>query len=446
MASVGTIVLLDDERELLRSLEKFLKKKAFAVRSFEDGQQALSYIESSHPVDVMVSDIKLPGMSGIEILERVRKTPHPPPVIMMTAYGTVESAVAAMKLGAYDYLTKPFQTEELLIVIKRAMELVSLRNEVDRLRSEMQKKFSINGLAAKSKVMQSVLSTVGRLAAERTPVLFTGSSGVGKEFLARVVHRSGDRVEGPFETFCCSAVPPGMHKRQLCGEAGTAGLMQKADNGILFLDEIDSLSPDCQATMLGYLDSGTFAPNDALTPTEANVRIVSSLLGDPEEAVEAGRLRSDLYYTLSPFTISVPDLKARHEDISLLAQSFLDSLCAENQMPDRKFSTDAMKILLNYSWPGNVRELQNVIERAVILSTGEAIEVDDLPPHMTQLSQLEPGRLPSNFTLMELERAFIYQVLQENDNHQGKTARALGIDRKTLYRKIKAYYPELGGK
>lgn len=446
MGNSGIIALLDDEKEILRSLEKFLKKRGFLVRSFSTGEEAVAYIASNQPVDVFLSDIRLPNMDGLEILSKIREIPFAPPVIMMTAYGTIENAVEAMKAGAYEYLTKPFQLDELLLVIERAMELVSLRKEVQRLRNEMERKYSIGGLIAKSKIMQAVLATAGRMASEKSPVLLEGASGTGKEFLAQVIHKSGDRADKPFESISCSAVPKGLQKVQLVGDAKNEGLLIKAEGGILFLDEIDALSTEAQLLVLSVLEEGRFSPEGVDSPISCDVRVIAAVQESHEKDQENGSLRRDLYFKMSPYKVAVPELNKRREDIPLLAESFLENFCSENSIHRKKFSPETYKVLLNYSWPGNIRELQNVVERAAILSTKEEIEVDDLPPQMTRLSQVDPAQLPSSFTLEELEKAYIYQVLQENNNHQGRTAKALGIDRKTLYRKIKSYYPELSGK
>ena len=446
MEKKGVIVLLDDERELLQSLEKVLTKKGYVVRCFEDSEVALEYVEGKNPADVLVSDIRMPGMDGMEILKRLKQLPLTPPVVMMTAYGTIENAVEAMKVGAFEYLTKPFHVDELLIIIERAMELTYLRKEVKKLRKQMESSYSVQGLISKNKVMQSVFSSVSRMASEKNPILFVGSSGTGKKFLGRVIHKSGDRKNFPFETLSCSAVPRGMQALQIFGDKNTDGLIKTADGGILFLEEIDALSPDCQLHLFHYLETGTFTPWFADRPQTSDVRIIASLLRSPDDAVEPITLREDLYYKLSPFMVILPELKSRREDILFLTEAFMQSFCKENDLEPKEFSNEAQKALLNYSWPGNVRELQNVIERATVLSAENYIGVDDLPPQIVRLSQVAPSQLPANFTLTDLEKAYIYQVLQENNNHQGRSASLLGIDRKTLYRKIREYFPEMVSK
>lgn len=446
MANTGSILLLDDERDLLSSLEKYLKKKGYFIRSYDDGKQVLKFLKTNPPVDVILSDIRMPAMDGIEFLKQLKKIPMAPPIIMMTAYGSIRNAVEALKAGAYDYLTKPFEMDELLLSIQRAIELVSLRKEVQRLRNTMMRKYSMNGLAAKSKIMQSVLAIVQRMAKEKTPILFIGSSGTGKKFLSQVIHQTGDRSDKPFEIIASSAVPEGMQKMLLFGDAKNQGYFQKAENGTLLIEDIDTLTQECQLLLLHYLESGEFTFEENSQPAKSEVRILAAMKGTAEEVKENPSIRQDLFYKLSPFMIALPDLKNRREDIPLLAQSFLEAFCSENNILEKKISTDAMKVLMNYSWPGNVRELQNVIERAMILSTDDTIATEDLPQQMTSLAQIDPAQLPSNFSLLELEKAYIYQVLQENNNHQGNSAKALGIDRKALYRKIRVYYPELSNK
>jgi DNA-binding NtrC family response regulator len=326
------------------------------------------------------------------------------------------------------------------------MELVSLRKEVQKLRLEMERRFSINGLAAKSKIMKSILSTISRLSPEKTPTLFTGDSGTGKLFLSKVMHRSGNRSDRPFELVACSAIAASAQRTQIFGDAETDGMIQKAEGGILFLDDLDALSPECQQMLLQYLETGEFMQDQAEVPTQADVRIVAAILGNDEEIIKGQALHPDLYFKFSPFMIQLPSLQDRREDIPVLAQSFLEEFCKQNAVALKTLSPESMKILQNYSWPGNVRELQNVIERAVILSAGEKIGIDELPSAMTQLTNLGATKLPTNYSLEELEKAYIYQVLQDNNNHQGKTAQSLGIDRKTLWRKIRSYYPDAAQK
>jgi len=440
MGNAGSVLLLDDEKEILWSLEKFLNKKGFQVQSFNDGKEAINYIKSRSPVDIIVSDIRMPTMDGIEFLTCLKKLSYAPPVVMMTAYGSVKNAVEAMKAGAYDYLTKPFEVEELILVINRAMELVSLRKEVQRLRNEMERRYSINGLVAKSMAMQSILLNVSRMASEQTPVLFIGDSGTGKHFFSQVIHRSGNREDMPFEIVTCSALPQSSQESHIFGDKDDLGMIQKAHKGILFLDDIDSLSLQCQHTLLTYLETGRYVPQGTDKPVTPDTRIISAMMGSCDEAEKSESFHPDLYFKLSPFAVELPQLIKRREDIPILIESFLESFCKESNLSIKNISREAYKVLLNYAWPGNVRELQNVIERAVILSSNDHINLEDLPPQVTRLSEFSTQQLPTNYTLLELEKAYIYQVLQENDNHQGNTAKILGIDRKTLWRKIKNYY------
>ena len=446
MTYSGSILLLDDERELLSSLEKYLKKKGYYIRSYDDGRLALKFLKTNPEVDVILSDIRMPAMDGMAFLKELNKISMAPPIIMMTAYGSIRNAVKALKAGAYDYLTKPFEMDELLLSVQRAIELVSLRKEVQRLKNIMMRKYSMNGLAAKSKLMQSVLAIVGRMAKEKSPVLFVGSSGTGKKFLSQVLHHTGNRADKPFEIIACSAVPEGMQKRLMFGDTKDQGYFEKAGNGTLLIEDPDSLTQECQLLLLNYLETGQYVPEENSKPVQADVRIVGALKGTEEDVKKNPSIRQDLFYKLSPFMVTLPDLKNRREDIPTLAQSFLEDFCAENNIAEKKISSESMKVLMNYSWPGNVRELQNVIERAVILSTGDIIVKEDLPQQMKSLSEINPEQLPSSFSLIELEKAYIYQVLQENNHHQGNTAKMLGIDRKTLYRKIRSYYPELSNK
>ena len=427
-------------------LEKVLHREGYEVVCAGDGQEALRLLEE---VDLAIVDLRMPRMDGLSLLREARSRGVRVPVIVMTAFGSIDSAVEAMKAGAYHYLTKPFSLEEALVLVERALRERELERELEALRREVERRYGFHNLVGKSKAMQQVFELIRRVSHSRSTVLIQGSSGTGKELVARAIHYSSPRRDRPFVAVECSAIPETLLESELFGYVRGAftgavtsrkGLLEEADGGTLFLDEIGDLSPSMQVKLLRTLQEREVRRIGAQQSVKVDVRLIAATNRDLEEAVRRGEFRADLFYRLNVITINLPDLKDRPEDIPLLAHHFLRKFAEANGEHKRGISKEAMDLLMNYHWPGNVRELENVIERAVILGRGPEVLPEDLPPRLRQPSRPAAGEevpLPQGLTLRELELRYIQEVLRRTGGRKAEAARLLGISRRTLYRRLR---------
>ena len=430
------IAVVEDDKSERWILSDFLKKKGYTVFDFEWGEEAFKFFEKN-PVEVVISDLRLPGLSGVELLEKVKALRPQTEFIIVTAYGDVNSAVEAMKKGAYDYLLKPLNLEELLLKLKRIEEKFLLVRKLEEIESEI--RYSKGTIIAESRQMKEIVKMAKEVAPTNTSVLITGESGTGKEVLARFIHEHSGRV-GAFLPLSCAAIPETLLEAELFGyEKGAftgatidkPGKIELADGGTLFLDEIGELSPPLQAKLLRVLEDKEVTRLGSTKTKRVNVRYLFATNRDLEKMVKEGTFREDLFYRINVFHIKIPPLRERIEDIIPLAHYFLKKFSKELNKSIRGFTEDAQSALLLYKWPGNVRELQNVIERACVLCKGELITKD-------LLFLQELGGAVS-MKLKDVEKEHIRKVLQLVDWNISKASEILGIHRNTLRLKIKEY-------
>jgi DNA-binding NtrC family response regulator len=402
-------------------------------------------------IDVVVSDLRMPDLDGFDLLRDIKATEPSPHIIVITAFGSIDTAIKAVKLGAYDYITKPFEVEALVLAVEKALGERGLRRELARLRREVARPYGLENIVGKSTSMQEIFGLVTRLSGSTASVLVTGESGTGKELVARAIHYNSPRAKRPFVAVNLAAIPETLIESELFGykrgaftDARTdhSGLFVEADGGTIFLDEIGELSPPLQAKLLRVLQERELRPLGATRSEKVDVRVVAATNRDLEARMRTGLFREDLYYRLNVIHVAIPPLRARPEDIVPLAEHFLAAARQRGASGHaRTISPHAAKALLAYPWPGNVRELENVIERAVALSDAEAIGLDDLPPQVKERrsSDMLAGPLARGLTLAELEREYIERVLAAEGGNKTRAAARLGLDRKTLYRKLEEY-------
>lgn len=440
------ILVIDDDFEMCDLLSEFLDREGFDVFPLRDGFEALGLLRKEE-FDVIITDLKMKGVKGLDILNEAQKLAPLTPVIMITAFGTIESAIKAMKMGAYDYITKPFQMEELLMTVQKALETRLLKKEVFRLKREVESRYQFHKLIGKSPSMQKIYDLIERISASSSNVLITGESGTGKELVAKAIHYNGIRKEGPFIAINCSAIPENLLESELFGykkgaftdaKSDKKGLIFEANEGTLFLDEVTEMPLSLQAKLLRVIEEREVRPLGDTNSYPIDVRFISASNKNIELLIQQGRFREDLYYRLKVIDIEMPPLRERKEDIPILIQSFITRYSQEFKKNVSGISEEAIKILLNYSWPGNVRELENIIQRAITLSQHERILPEDLPPYLIQRTdeKLFEWALEEKMTLEQLEKEYIKRVLIETGGNKSKAAEILGLDRKTLYRKL----------
>ncbi|MCK9239137.1 sigma-54 dependent transcriptional regulator [Desulfocurvus sp.] len=450
----SNILVLDDERNYLLILDALLSDAGYSVTALHDPELGLAYLEESE-VDVVVTDMKMPKLTGQDVLEHVHANYPHIPVLIMTAFGSIESAVEAMRLGAFDYVTKPFSNEQLLLSLSKAVEMARMRRQYRLLRENLEDRYGLHNIIGRSKAMRSVLEMVDKAAPSRSTVLIQGESGTGKELVARAIHFASPRKDGPFVSVNCMALNPGVLESELFGHekgsftgavASRRGRFELAAGGTLFLDEIGELGPDLQVKLLRVLQERRFERVGGTKEIEVDIRIVAATNADLRAAVDRGDFREDLFYRLNVVGIQMPPLRERREDIPMLAAHFLDKYVRENQSAVTGFSSEALDYLNAYDWPGNVRQLQNVVERCTVLAVGTTIGVDDLPPEVrdeeTQFKSavdLLPARLNLADTLEKIEAALLRRALARNDFVKVKAADALGISKSLLQYKLKKY-------
>jgi two-component system response regulator AtoC len=435
------VPVADDEMKLRELMVRELARKGHEVEGVGDGERALVALRDRE-FDVVILDMKMPRKEGIEVLRELQSFPEHPQVIVMTGFQEVTTAVEAMKLGAYDYLTKPTKIEELDIIIRKAAEKGQLLRDNVALRAHAPGAEPYGGILTRSPKMQEVLRIVERVAPTDSSVLILGESGTGKELVARAIHERSARAARPFVPIHCGALPREVLESELFGHekgaftgavAAKPGLVDLADGGTLFLDEIGEMEPDSQVKLLRALETGMFFRVGGTRARSVDIRIVAATNRDLGEAMRAGEFRQDLYYRINTITVTLPPLRERREDVLLLAQHFVEAKAAYGP---KQLTPATLAALEAYSWPGNVRELLHAIERGAILSKGEEIEPGDLPPEV--LGAAPAAATPAG-SLESMERSHIVATLRQVNGHRGKAAALLGIDPKTLYRKIIGY-------
>lgn len=441
----GSILVVDDQEEMREFLKKVLSKKNnFDVDTAQNGKDAI-LMASDKFYNIVLTDLILTDCDGMEILREVKRKSSETLIIIMTAFGSIDSAVNAMKEGAYDYVNKPFKVDEISLILDKAMEKSLLRREIHHLREEIQKKYQFSNIIGKSKVMQDVFYLIKRVADSKSSVLIYGKSGTGKELVAKALHFNSYRRNKPFIPVNCSAIPETLLESELFGHvkgsftgavANKKGLLDEAEGGTIFLDEIADVPNSVQVKLLRFLQDKTVKAVGSNKFNILDVRVIAATNRNLQELIDRRMFRDDFYYRLNVIPINLPELIERQEDIPLLVNYFLSEFSKENQKIIG-ISKDAMNILLNYSWPGNIRELENILERAVILCRGDEITSEDLPDQIK--NNLFDRQLSKDLTLDDLEKEYIKIVFAKTSRHRIKTARILGIDRRTLYRKLRKY-------
>jgi DNA-binding NtrC family response regulator len=456
------ILVAEDEANLRMVLQKELERHGYRVQVAPDGEAALRRLEETN-VDVLLCDINMPRMDGMELLRRVHERPNPPEVIMLTGQATVETAVEAMKLGAYDYLTKPYSITELDVRVRQAAEKRQLRVDNQRLREQLARQSALPEIVSVSDAMKEAVRLVSRVAPSDTSVLITGESGTGKELIAQAIHRLSTRAQGSFIDLNCAAFQESLLESELFGyEAGAfsgakarkLGLVELADGGSLFLDEVTELPAQLQAKLLRAIETRTFFRVGGVRKVEVNVRIIAATNRNLDNVVVDGTFRADLLYRINGFQIDLKALRERAEDIEPLARHLLKIVGGTNPP---EISPDALSAMKAYHWPGNVRQLRNCLERAVILANNGVITVSELPPEVVRapflappppsiptpvgapLETATPNSTSNSLSLREVERQQILAALEQTGWHRGKTAELLGISPSTLYRRLRDY-------
>ncbi len=457
----GRILLIDDEAEIRESLEALLELEHYAVETAPDAATALLTF-SARPFDLVLLDLMLPDRSGLEVLEEIRTYDQHTPVVMLTAYGSVENAVAALKSGATDFFTKPWNNEKLLLEIDQTITRMRLEQENAQLRSALRQRYSFSNIIGKSGRMQEVFDLVAQVAPSRSTVLIHGESGTGKELIAKAIHAHSPRSGKPFIPVNTASIPMELLESALFGHVkgaftgaiqGRRGCFELADGGTIFLDEIGTLSLETQAKLLRVIQEREFMAVGSNQTIHVDVRIVAATNEDLEELVRNGTFREDLYYRLNVIEIKLPALRQRKEDIVLLVEHFFNKYCQENErfLDEQRrsklhFSSEAMQVLMDHAWPGNVRELENVVERAVVLANHSEVSIDLLPESLLASNGIRSARIPPNFkpaagaslfeTVEEFERQVIIEELEKAGWSQTETAKRLKVALSTLNQKI----------
>jgi DNA-binding NtrC family response regulator len=449
MVEQATIMVVDDDKAMACALAKILGATGYNVVTAKSGDAALANMKQACP-DLVIADLKMDGMSGHDLQSEIARRNPDVPVVIITAFGSIESAVESMRSGAFDFITKPFTNGQLKMAVERALENRELRREVQRLRSELAHSYGVEQIITACPQMETLLMLVQRIADSPAGVLLSGESGTGKDLLARALHFQSRRARAPFIHVNCAAIPDNLLESELFGHVkgsftdarhNKLGLFQAAHRGTLFLDEIDGMPSGLQAKLLIAIENKRIRPLGATAEVTVDVRIVSATNTDIEKAIAEGSFRADLYYRLSAVSLRIPPLRERREAIPFFLKHFLTRVAAESGQPPPEITDDALERLLQYPWPGNVRELQNAVQQAVLLCRDNRICSSDLPAKIAGLELADFSTGPAfarRPTLEQLEGDYIHFVLASVGGNRGEAARILGIDRKTLYRKLEA--------
>ena len=447
----STVLVVDDDKNICKMIEIQLRKeKTYTIETASNGEACLKSIRESVP-DLVLMDIQMPGIDGIETLKRIRDIEPLIPVVMMSAHGTIEKAVESMKLGAYDFITKPFASDRLSITVNNAMINSSLKREVDELKRELKDRYQFKNIIGQSGVMQEVFRAMEKVVNSNVTVVIQGESGTGKELIARAIHyHNKQRSNHSFVAVNCSALPESLLESELFGhEKGSftgatgrrAGKFEQSDGGTIFLDEIALMTPATQSKVLRVLQEREFERVGGNELIKVDTRVISATNKNLEEAVKKGEFREDLYYRISVFPIKLPALRERKEDIPLLAAHFLNKYAEQESKEIEAISPDALELLMAYHWPGNVRELENTIERGVVLANPPEIAARDLPTSIRSLGEKKIYESDNKLSswIEKLEEEALRQALLECEGNISQTAKRLGIGRATIYRKAKKY-------
>jgi two-component system, NtrC family, response regulator AtoC len=446
------ILVVDDEENIRLVLRTLLKKHGFDVEVADSGEAALGLLDAFDP-DVILTDVRMPRMGGLDLLATLKAKQHPATVIVMSAYGNVDLAIEAMKAGAYDYVSKPFKPDEIVLALRKAEERETLRRENRALREQIQKENQFESILAKSKEMLDIFRTISKIADFKTTVLVTGESGTGKELVARAIHSRSGRGAAPFVAINCGAIPENLLESELFGHKRGAftdassdrrGLFEEAHGGTLFLDEIGELPVNLQVKLLRVVQEERIRRLGDSKDVEVNVRLIAATHRDLAADVKAGRFREDLFYRINVLLIHIPPLRNRREDVNLLIDHFILRNNARLGTRSRGVSTEARKLLLEYAWPGNVRELENTIERAMVLAESDLLEVGDLPERIRDALDpvqvhLASGELSIKRTAAAIEQILIRRALQKTKGNRTRAADLLEISHRALLYKIKDY-------
>ncbi|HEX8001019.1 MAG TPA: sigma-54 dependent transcriptional regulator [Pyrinomonadaceae bacterium] len=445
------LILIAEDEDLMRAiLTRLLEEAGYRVAATANAEEALEKF-AAEDVAVTLTDIRMAGMDGLALLDRIKDIDAEALVVVMTAYSSVDSAVAALRKGAYDYITKPFVNEDLLQSVKNAIRQRELFRENRQLRRELDRRYSFSEIIGTSPALQSVFRLVEKVSGTNTNILIQGESGTGKELIARAIHHNSPRSERPFVAINCGALPENLLESELFGHtkgaftgaiASKPGLFRAAEGGTVFLDEVGEITSAMQVRLLRAIQEHEVTPLGSSLAVQFDARIICATNRDLEKEVAAGRFREDLFYRLNVIEIHLPPLRERREDIPLLSRNFITRTAREQSSHEKSITPEAMSALINYNWPGNVRELQNAIERAFTLS-GDEIDADSLPPRVrdaasqTTTAMRDPDGLRP--TLEEIERRHIFDTLASVNQDKARAANILGIDLSTLYRKLKRY-------
>jgi DNA-binding NtrC family response regulator len=448
--STQPLILVAEDEDLMRAIiSRLLEESGYRVAVVASAEDALEAF-AAEDVAVTLTDIRMSGMDGLALLDRIKDIDAEALVIVMTAYSSVDSAVAALRKGAYDYVTKPFVNEDLLQSVKNALRQRELFRENRALRRELDSRYSFSEIIGTSESLQRVFRLVEKVAATNTNILVYGESGTGKELIARAIHHNSPRAGRPFVAINCGALPETLLESELFGHMKGAftgaitsrpGLFRSAEGGTIFLDEIGEISQALQVRLLRAVQEHEVTPVGSSAPVPFDARVIAATNRDLEREVNEGRFREDLFYRLNIIEIHLPPLRERREDIPLLVRHFVKRTAREQGQDEKAFDAAAMTALINYNWPGNVRELQNAVERAFTLS-GERVDLDSLPPRVRDAAGQTPTvRDPDGLrpTLAEVERRYILDTLASVNEDKARAANILGIDLSTLYRKLKRY-------
>jgi DNA-binding NtrC family response regulator len=443
---MSRILVVDDEKDICKALEFLLSGEGYDVKTAVSGEEAVELLRKED-FDIVLTDLKMDRLDGIGVLEESKKLSPGTAVILMTAYASVESAVAAMKKGASDYIVKPFINEEIRLTLRRTLEEMRLRSENVALKRELSHhREGCKGIVYASESMQKIFDLIDNVAPTVSNILLMGESGTGKSLIAEIIHCVSPRRDGPFMSVNCSAIPETLLESELFGYRKGAftgafsdkkGLIQMADGGTLFLDEIGDMPPALQAKLLKVLETGEIMPLGDTKPRHTDIRLITATNQDLDRKIKDGAFREDLYYRINVIEIDIPPLCRRREDMPLLAEHFVKKFADQNRKNVTGLAEEAMRTVLDYKWPGNVREFANVIERAVVLAAGELIQPGDLPAKLSLKTEEAPASLKE--IMNEYEKNAIVLEYDAHGRDKEATAKALGIDLATLYRKMKKF-------
>jgi len=445
------ILIIDDEPEIVKLYQEILTQEGYDVTPAFSGVEGIQSVREDL-FDMVITDIRMPEITGLDILQEVKKLHPETMVLLITAFGTIEAAIKAMKEGAYDYISKPARNDEIKIIVRRGLEQKQLQKDYQNLQKGLKDKYRLENIVGHSNEMLEVYKTVAKISPSRATVLITGESGTGKELVARALHQNSPRADRPFVVIHSASFPESLIESELFGYMKGAftgaisskrGLFEEADSGTVFLDEIGDIPLSTQVKLLRVLQEREIRRIGAEQPVKIDVRVIAATNRNLEEMIQKGQFREDLYYRLSVVCIPLPPLRERKEDINLLIQHFVRKYCLEAGIPQKIISPEAVKMMESYNWPGNVRELENVVERAVNLSFREGITVDDLPMKLKEKNGNSiVSLLDQNLTLDELEKNYLMKLLKECNWNYTQTAEKMGISVRTVQRMVSRFHLE----